>query len=79
MSQPPHRTSSRSERRGMKIFHGDNGAMRLLLSVLLCYAVYTETGIWTTIFCILSTLSIETVVSILKQIKVRLKELEDGE
>ena len=33
--------------------------IRILLSLVLCYAIYTETGIWTTLFAILMLVMIE--------------------
>lgn len=59
-----------------KYFTTERMAIRLCLSLVLIYAVYTETGIWTAIFAFLACLGIEACVWTIKALRMRIDRLE---
>lgn len=46
--------------------------IRLMLTAALCYGVYTETGVWTTIAIVLTSVAHEMEGCLLKKIKQQL-------
>lgn len=47
--------------------------IRIILSLLLCWGVYTETGIWTTLAILLSFLGSEITAILIKKINKELR------